>query len=346
MVYDLKIYFLTQRILERKARTIKEELGVDVDDVELIPLFEDAMAQLKAPGLLREFFRMARENKQEIRQFRIFLGKSDAAVMYGHIASSLTIRYVLRELKRVKREEGVEIYPMLGMGSPPLRGGMNNPNLVNYEVTQYSGYSTCTIQSAVRYDVSYDAYLRVKDMILFGCCKEVANIEFDTNLIDRFSRAYRDFIIPILPKVLELAKIIPLTRDRVSWESYGRKLREGDTAIRIPRAIVYTSMWYAAGLPPVFLDTRGVPEAYRDGTLDQILKLLPALIREWGYDAQFYDPDTASKYLGEDVVKTVNEALDILGIQDRAYGIYKSLLRAPRTEANIIALGKYRKFLG
>jgi phosphoenolpyruvate carboxylase len=114
----------------------------------------------------------------------------------------------------------------------------------------------------------------------------------------------------------------------------------------MPRAIVYTSTWCAMGLPPILLDAPTVVELARGDKLDLLLKALPAYRKEVQYDAQFYDPATAERYLGEDFVKIVNEALDYLDVRERAAGTYLALLRMYRNESNIIAMAKYRKFLG
>lgn len=62
--------------------------------------------------------------------------------------------------------EDIVIKPIIGMGSPPFRGALNNPELVDHVSKAYSGYSTATIQSAVRYDIPYSEYLKVRNSII------------------------------------------------------------------------------------------------------------------------------------------------------------------------------------
>jgi phosphoenolpyruvate carboxylase len=77
-----------------------------------------------------------------------------------------------------------------------------------------------------------------------------------------------------------------------------------------------------------------------------VLKDLPTLRAELAYDAQFYDGAAAEKYVGPQLVKAVEEALDYLDIKERSGSTYQVLLRSPRNESNVLAAGKYRKFLG
>ena len=111
-------------MLKRKVEDYKAEAKVDVGNIEVIPLFEDAFVQLKAKALLGEVFK-----GEEVREVRLFLGKSDSAVKHGHLASALAIAYTLSRLGDVESELGLRIRPILGMGSPPFRGGLNNPRL-------------------------------------------------------------------------------------------------------------------------------------------------------------------------------------------------------------------------
>lgn len=50
---------------------------------------------------------------------RIFLGKSDSALLSGHIASSLALRIALSKLYRASEERDLEISPIIGMGNRP-----------------------------------------------------------------------------------------------------------------------------------------------------------------------------------------------------------------------------------
>ncbi|MEM0483386.1 MAG: phosphoenolpyruvate carboxylase [Pyrobaculum sp.] len=337
MVEDLDTVLLVMRMLRKKVQAYREETGLEVSDIEVIPLIEDAYAQLKFESLLAEILKEKREES-----IRLFLGKSDSAVKNGHVASALAIAHVLSRVRKFEEETGVRVYPILGMGSPPFRGALNNYALAHLEVFQYAGYSTATIQSAVR----YDDYVKVRDSILNACCTTPRKVEGVEELIGEAATSYKALIAKYVDKVVEMARLVPSTRDRVSWKAYGRQLLTEGGAVHMPRAIVYTATWYALGLPPIYLDAPFIVKLAREDKLDRLLKALPTLRKEWEYDSEFFDGATVSKYLGDELVKVVKEAFDYLDISPRKSAAYTALLRMPRSESNIIAMGKYRKFLG
>ena len=342
MVEDVETMSLVRRMLKRKVEDYKAEAKVDVGNIEVIPLFEDAFVQLKAKALLGEVVK-----GEEVREVRLFLGKSDSAVKHGHLASALAIAYTLSRLGDVESELGLRIRPILGMGSPPFRGGLNNPRLAPMEVVQYAGYYTATIQSAVRYDVALEEFLKVREAILNGCCAPRQRAPDEVlHIVQEASARYRALVMKYADKVIEVARLVPSTRDRVSWTAYGRTLTGGERVVNMPRAIVYTSAWYATGLPPTLLDAPYLLELAKSDKLDLVLKVLPTYLKELEYDLEFFDRATAEKYLDGEIVKAVVELADYLGLEARPNPAYATLLRMPRNEANIIALGKYRKFLG
>lgn len=342
MVEDLDTVMLVRRMLKRKAEIYKSETGVDVGDIEVIPLIEDAFVQVKAKAIVGEVFK-----GEEVEEVRVFLGKSDSAVKHGHLASALAILYAMSRLKEFEAEAGIKVRPILGMGSPPFRGGLNNPRLAHLEVVQYSGYHTATVQSAVRYDASLDEYVRVRESILNACCGVRAPVGDDVlSLIQEASMKYKLQMLKHAERVVEVARLVPTTRDRVSWKDYGRSILDGERAVHMPRAIVYTSTWYAMGFPPTLADAPYLLELAKADKLDLVLKHLPTYRRELEYDYEFFDPQTAQRYLSAELVAAAVELADYLGIDVKPSSAYLALLRMPRSEPNIIALGKYRKFLG
>lgn len=342
MVEDLDTVMLVRRMLKRKAEIYKSETGIDVGEVEVIPLIEDAFVQVKAKAIIGEVFK-----GEEAKEVRVFLGKSDSAVRHGHLASALALLYAMSKLREFEAESGMRVRPILGMGSPPFRGALNNPRLAHLEVVQYAGYYTATIQSAVRYDTSLDEYVKVKESILNACCNSRSPVEEEVlSLIQEASSKYRSQVMKHVDKIVEVARLVPSTRDRVSWKDYGRSLLDGDRVVHMPRAIVYTSTWYAMGFPPTLIDAPFFLELAKSDRLDGVLRLLPTYRRELEYDYEFFDPHTAQRYVSGELVKAAVELADYLGVETKPSPTYIALLRMPRSEPNIIALSKYRKFLG
>lgn len=347
MVEDVNIVRLVQRLILRKLSIIKEELGIIMEPSQLIPLLEDIESHVRIRTYIDTLFTVLREYGISISTLRVFLGKSDAAVKSGHISSALSIMYALSELHKLSVELKVEMKPIIGMGIPPFRGALNNPELVDYMVRRYRGFSTATIQSAVRYDVPYKDYLRVKEAILSNLEQKSTEMEPQTlELINQSSKFYRELASRYIEVIRKIAEYVPSTRDRVSWKNYGRIFPIYSGEYSVPRAIIYTSAWYATGVPPTLLDADFIIELNKRDELDNLVKKLPYLEKEWYYDSRFYVQQVALRRLDEQIVKKINEALDIMGLKPEPIESYKALLELNPVEPHIVALGRIRGFLG
>jgi len=343
MVEDFETLTLVYKALDLKTRDLVE-LGAfrDSSVIELIPLLEDAKRQIRVEYFIKALFRTAAASGRVVENMRVFLGISDSAVRHGHIASALAVIHALQQIDVINREGEYKIWPIVGMGSPPFRGGLNNPRLAHVEALQYSGYRTATVQSAVRYDVSYAEFLMVRETL--SRLHPPRGLEIKETWVEVASRMYRDLVDVYLPKIAEVASAIPSTRERVSWKQYGRTIEEG--GVQVPRAIVYTATWYFVGVPPTLLDAQFIAWAYKTDELDAILRALPALLDEWRYDSSFYCRKRAKNVLGEDLTKKIDEALDIMGIKPEPDETYTALLNNAETRAHALALGRIRGFLG
>ncbi len=63
----------------------------------------------------------------------------------------LAIKIALSRLQKFSERRELDVYPIIGCGSLPFRGGLTPYNLDQF-VDEYSGVKTVTIQSAFRYD--------------------------------------------------------------------------------------------------------------------------------------------------------------------------------------------------
>ena len=342
MTEDVDTMAFVYKAISLKAKTLAELEALKTENISLVPLVEDAVRQLHIDKFVRALFRITAQSGYVLEEMRVFLGISDSAVRHGHVASALAVRRALALLDEINRDGEYKVWPIIGMGSPPFRGGVNNPRLVEAEATQYGGYKTATIQSAVRYDVSYKDFVRVREVLTTP--RGPGGVEIDPEWVEQASKLYKEAAAPHVEKVVQYASVIPSTRDRVSWKQYGRSITDGKPSV--PRAIVYTATWYFMGLPPTFLDYSFIKWAYERGVLDQVLRALPALKAEWEYDSAYYSPTRAMKILGEKVVKGVEEAMDILGVAPRGDGAYLKLLENADSEPHGVALSRMRGFLG
>jgi len=347
MVEDINILRLVQRLIIRKINVLIEELNTKMEPVQLVPLLEDTHRHVLIQDYVLTVVSVLKEFNVDTSVLRVFIGKSDAAVKSGHIASVLSITYALSALHKLSKELDIEIKPIIGMGVPPFRGALNNPELVEGMAQRYRGFSTATIQSAVRYDIAYKDYLVVMNTLSSSIDLSPSQLPDEAiNMIDRASRSYRNIVSRYIGTIQKIAECVPGTRDRISWKSYGRLLPAHHEELSVPRAIVYTSAWYATGIPPTYLDAEFVVDLYKKNMLDDVLKMIPHLENEWRYDSRFYVRDVAAKRLDENIVKVVDEALDVMGIKPEPSEPYRSLLELNPVEPHMIALGRIRGFLG
>ncbi len=81
-----------------------------------------------------------------------------------------------------------------------LEGGLDNPHLAHVEALQDSGHCTATVQSAVRYDVSYVEFLRARAAL--SRLHHSSGLGIEETWVDVAFRMY-------LAKVAEVAPAIP-----------------------------------------------------------------------------------------------------------------------------------------
>jgi phosphoenolpyruvate carboxylase len=212
MVEDFETLTLVYKALDLKTRDLVE-LGAfrDSSAIELISLLEDAKRQTRVEYFIKALFRSAAASGRVVENMRVFLGISDSAVRHGHIASALAVIHALQQIDALNREGEYKIWPIVGMGSPLFRGGLNNPRLAHVETLQYSGYRTATVQSAVRYDVSYAEFIRVRETL--SRLHPPRGLEIKETWVEVASRMYRDLVDVYLPNC----------RGRVSHPLHERK---------------------------------------------------------------------------------------------------------------------------
>lgn len=172
---------------------------------------------------------------------------------YGLISAILANKIALKKLEKLSQERQVEIYPILGAGSPPFRGNLT-PYTVDKVLSEYSSVETFTVQSAFKYDNPVEhvieAIRKIKNFVRYPLK------DFDENLavyfIDKISTQYRKEVEYIAPLINEVAKYVPKRRMRklhVGLFGYSRSLG----SVRLPRVISFCCVCYSIGLPPELL---------------------------------------------------------------------------------------------
>jgi phosphoenolpyruvate carboxylase len=255
----------------------------------------------------------------------VFTARSDPALNAGFVPSVLGTRVALRELYRIQDEFGLPIYPIIGTGSLPFRGGIN-PENIEQSLAQYQGAHTVTIQSAFRYDYPVE---EVKDALAY-INKNLEHVEplrySDEELagLRQLITLFKEIYVPTLeafaPHINEMAKFIPSRRERVQHVGlfgYNR----GVGTVKLPRAINFTGACYSMGIPPEFIATgRGLQKAKELGLLPLLEKHFFTLRSELKHAGKFLNLENLEKFAeteqwAKDILTDVHLCQEILGIE-------------------------------
>ncbi len=252
---------------------------------------------------------------------RVFIGKSETAISAGHLSSAIACKLAISECADAQEKLGVEIYPILGGGALPFRGGISPNNLNNF-TREYSGTKTYTIQSGVRYD--YDQREAIE---MINALKQKVHYkpiiypdEEKKKIIDMmaiFSKNYLQELYEILDYVTEASFYVPNQRERIleiSDVSYYRSIRNIKAMFKVyqnkkaankisrlalerfgnlPRAIKLSAALYSLGLPPELLGVGNsiaeIKEELGQEWVDQLLDhIYPSIEDDIKFSSRFY----------------------------------------------------------
>jgi len=237
------------KMLGEEDITIAEWIGeFKPEKINVIPLFEDMEHMLDAHSIVKEYLQ-----DKDAEYQRVFLARSDPAMNYGMLSAVLLNKIALQRLHALKKEIGVEIYPVVGVGSAPFRGNLK-PQTAERIMKEYPSAHTFTIQSAFKYDNAPDE-VRVAIRKLEER-KTAMPHEVDEKkcleIIGKYSREYQKQIGMLAPIINKAAKHVPSRRKRklhIGLFGYSRSV----AGITLPRVITFTAALYSIGLPPEIL---------------------------------------------------------------------------------------------
>jgi phosphoenolpyruvate carboxylase len=236
------------------GRTVADWVGeFEPDTVSVIPLLEDRQHMLDIDGIVGEYVRETGVDEQ-----RVFLARSDPALNYGSLSADLLNRVALSRIADLEERESVDVYPMLGAGSAPFRGGLS-PERAGIVADAYPSVETFTAQSAFKYDRSVEEVRDGVETLMDAERDGPPVVDEDRALetVDRLADAYSDQIGVVAPTVNRVADFVPGRRARrlhVGLFGYSREVGEN----ALPRAITYTAALYSVGLPPEMLGVHGL----------------------------------------------------------------------------------------
>lgn len=249
-----RIYYYYKDFIVGKQRspfypgdiTIAEWIGdFNPEVINVIPLFEDKEHMLESHRIVKEYL-----NDKNLTHQRVFIARSDPAMNYGMVSAILCNKIALQRLRRLSEEIGIEVYPILGVGSPPFRGHMT-PDTVDNVLAEYPDVQTFTVQSAFKYDNPVPSVIAGINKLKSSCRKKGVEVDEGKclDIIEKVSSEYQKVIEYIAPLINDLATFIPRRRMRklhVGLFGYSRSIGK----VRLPRVISFCAACYSIGLPP------------------------------------------------------------------------------------------------
>jgi len=295
-------------------------------ELNVIPLFEGVEHLCNVDKVLSEYIEgcKAAFGKKPL-YMRPFMARSDPALNSGLIPAVLSSKVALQKFNEVEKKYKVPMYPIIGPGCLPFRGGVN-PETIKKTIDEYSGIRTITIQSAFRYDYPLP---QVKKAIQYIertlptlsftplSKKEVKDIYW---VNETFGGYYKKTVESAAKLINQIAAKVPGRRERmlhIGLFGYSR----GMGKVSLPRAIKFTSAFYSLGVPPEFIGSgRGLRDAMKNGVLKTIEKHYLNLREDFIHAGKYLNKenlnDLAKRYpVFKDIKTDVQEMENYLGVE-------------------------------
>ncbi|MFC1616405.1 phosphoenolpyruvate carboxylase, partial [Patescibacteria group bacterium] len=233
------------------------EMKTDLKHIEVIPLFEEFEVIANSKKILKEYINFLKKQYNHKPEYlRIFTARSDPAMNAGLLPAKLAAKQSISLYHEFGEENGIKIYPWIGGGSLPFRGGIN-PENIKPAIEEFSGVGTLTVQSAFRYDYDMKQVKKAINMLNKEIPKRQKKYEklsaAENKLINDYnkkvSKFFRKTIESIAGIINQIAEKLPSHRERmqhIGLFGYSR----GIGKVKLPRAIKFTGALYSIGVPP------------------------------------------------------------------------------------------------
>lgn len=325
---DQMIYL--QKTFQKIARASEDifELHSDLEAVDVIPLFEKFEVISDAKRILHEYADfMEREYNKKLEYMRVFTARSDPAMNAGLLPAKLVNKQAISLYHDFGEERGIEMYPWVGGGALPFRGGIN-PENVDSTIEEHKGVGSLTVQSAFRYDYDLDevkaAIARFNEEIPKNRKQglRMTQEQYDTlnDFNGKVAEFFRSTVERIAGMVNDVAKKLPGHRERmqhIGLFGYSRGIGE----VKLPRAIKFTGSLYSLGVPPELIGSgRALRLAKEMGILDFIFECCPNLKADFGHAGHYLNRENLEMLCKEneafrDVKDEIGDIEKILGIE-------------------------------
>ncbi|OGG02770.1 phosphoenolpyruvate carboxylase [Candidatus Gottesmanbacteria bacterium RBG_16_37_8] len=273
------------------------KLNQSINHIEIIPLFEDVGTIINSDRIIREYVDLHKKAfGQKPEYLRPYIARSDPALNSGLIPTILALKIALSRYKKLSQNIEVPLYPMLGTGSLPFRGGLS-PQTVEKSLDEYAGISTLIIQSAFRYDYPRSLVIKaiktIKEKLPHKKAVSLEDKKIDKiiSLVPKITKPYRQTVESIAPLINDISKYVAKRRERmlhIGLFGYSRGLGE----VQLPRAITYTAVLYSIGIPPELIGSgRGLKEVVKSGSLELVSSTYRHLVNDLSDAGHFLNKD-------------------------------------------------------
>src|SRR3989338_10117572 len=257
-----------------RLATFKHKLFADNNKLtylNVLPLFEGVNNLLECRTVLDRYLTLhAKRFKQKPPYLRLHIARSDPALNSGIVPAVVAGKVALSEFYRFGKQYKIDIYPAIGVGTLPFRGGLSPLGIKRF-LAEYPGIRTVYIQSAFRYDFGLGSVKKAIKQLNTQLPKtkppryttqQVADAK---KICSLFSHPYQKTVESLAGTINTLSKQVPSRRERklhIGLFGYSR----GVGKKRLPRAIPFTAVLYSLGIPPEFIGTgRGLQELGSSG---------------------------------------------------------------------------------
>jgi phosphoenolpyruvate carboxylase len=275
-----KILYL-QKTFKRIAKLKHEALGnrKTIEYLRVIPLIEGVSELTGTRKILKDYLKLhLKEFGVRPEYLRPFIARSDPALNAGLVPSVIAAKIALSEYYRFQEETGVPVFPILGVGALPFRGGLT-PYTIKEFLNEYKGIRTVTIQSAFRYDYPHNDAKRAIDQLNRSLRTGPAQryrpevIRQGEASCQTFAKYYRNTVEGLAGFINKFTTMIPKRRERMLHTGLFGYSR-GVGRKRLPRAVHFTAVLYSLGIPPELIGTgRGLEESLQSGRMGPLKSL-------------------------------------------------------------------------
>lgn len=305
------------------------------DYVDMIPLIEGVHSMVSVRALLDEYLAKHKAYyKSQPKIMRVFLARSDPALISGLVPAVLGNKIALSELYQWSAKRKIDVYPWLGAGSLPFRGHVR-PDRVDYFLKTYPGVRSVTIQSSFRYDFPIETVKKgiaafntklskTQPVILSG-----EDLHHLTRAVNTLEKPYQKTILSLADTINDVARNVPSRRERrlhIGLLGYGRKMGKA----KLPRAITFTAAMYSLGVPPELVGTGRGLASLSKAELAAVEKHYPTLMFDLAEAGQYLNTENldflAKKHTG---FREIQEDIELLQA-------YIGMPMGPRSETAFI----------